>query len=382
MRRLSALCLAAVALVVLLGMAGVPGPAVAGAQSTNGSAPTDGEQSFSETQFVVEVYENGSARWTQRYNQPLSNATEVQQFRAYAERFNSEETSLYTDFKERASELTDKGANATGREMRARTFTRTAEVTSRPSATGVVEMSFLWTNFAATEDGRVVLGDAFESGLYLSPEMSLEVRAGPGLEAQWDDVEPEPDASTNGSANESDSLTWFGETQFASGQPRIVFVPGSLGADGGSSVVGDPMVLVAGAFVLAVVVGMTAVRRSDRPVFRGRSEDSTASPDAAETVDASTAESSPEERATSPAVSDEELQSDDDRVRSLLEANGGRMRQVAIVKETGWSKSKVSMLLSEMAEEGAISKLRVGRENIVSLDGHEPEAAKSPFDDG
>jgi len=68
-------------------------------------------------------------------------------------------------------------------------------------------------------------------------------------------------------------------------------------------------------------------------------------------------------------------------VLSMLEGNGGRMKQVDIVDETGWSKSKVSMLLSDMEEEGEISKLRVGRENIISLKGNEPEAAGSPFDD-
>jgi uncharacterized membrane protein len=66
----------------------------------------------------------------------------------------------------------------------------------------------------------------------------------------------------------------------------------------------------------------------------------------------------------------------------MLEENGGRMKQVTIVEETDWSKSKVSMLLSDMADEGTISKLRVGRENIISLKGFEPEAAGSPFDDG
>ena len=39
------------------------------------------------------------------------------------------------------------------------------------------------------------------------------------------------------------------------------------------------------------------------------------------------------------------------------------------------------MLLSDMEEDEEISKLRVGRENIVSLTGHEPDAAGSPFDD-
>jgi uncharacterized membrane protein len=73
--------------------------------------------------------------------------------------------------------------------------------------------------------------------------------------------------------------------------------------------------------------------------------------------------------------------SDEDRVIRLLEENGGRMKQVNIVENTEWSKSKVSMLLSDMEEEGKISKLRVGRENIISLAGEEPDAAGSPFEE-
>jgi hypothetical protein len=82
-----------------------------------------------------------------------------------------------------------------------------------------------------------------------------------------------------------------------------------------------------------------------------------------------------------PSVTDEELLADDDRVVRMLREHGGRMKQVKIVEETGWSKSKVSMLLSDMEEDDTISKLRVGRENVISLAGHEPEAAGSPFDD-
>jgi predicted transcriptional regulator len=72
--------------------------------------------------------------------------------------------------------------------------------------------------------------------------------------------------------------------------------------------------------------------------------------------------------------------SDKDVVVDILEKNDGRMKQARIVDRTGWSKSKVSMLLSEMEDEGDISKLRVGRENIISLRGNEPDAASSPFD--
>ena len=77
----------------------------------------------------------------------------------------------------------------------------------------------------------------------------------------------------------------------------------------------------------------------------------------------------------------QELLSDEDHVLQLLEEHGGRMKQVYIVEQTDWSKSKVSMLLSDMEEDGEISKLRVGRENIISLAGEEPEAAGSPFDE-
>jgi uncharacterized membrane protein len=54
-------------------------------------------------------------------------------------------------------------------------------------------------------------------------------------------------------------------------------------------------------------------------------------------------------------------------VEHLLEQNGGRMRQADIVSETGWSDAKVSQLLSAMADEDRIDKLRLGRENLISF---------------
>lgn len=64
---------------------------------------------------------------------------------------------------------------------------------------------------------------------------------------------------------------------------------------------------------------------------------------------------------------DEELLSDEERVERLLRRNGGRMKQANIVAETGWSNAKVSQLLSSMDEDNRIDKLRIGRENLISL---------------
>ncbi len=56
------------------------------------------------------------------------------------------------------------------------------------------------------------------------------------------------------------------------------------------------------------------------------------------------------------------------------------MRQAAIVSETGWSDAKVSQLLSSMADEDRVEKLRLGRENLISLP--EFDAGGDGGDDG
>ena len=73
--------------------------------------------------------------------------------------------------------------------------------------------------------------------------------------------------------------------------------------------------------------------------------------------------------------------SDEDRIVRLLRDHGGRMKQTRIVEQTDWSKSKVSMLLSDMEEQGLISKLPVGRENLITLPGEEPDAVGTAYDD-
>jgi hypothetical protein len=60
------------------------------------------------------------------------------------------------------------------------------------------------------------------------------------------------------------------------------------------------------------------------------------------------------------------------------------MRQADIVAETGWSDAKVSQLLSAMADEGRVEKLRLGRENLISLpdDASDDDASDAKGSDG
>jgi len=71
----------------------------------------------------------------------------------------------------------------------------------------------------------------------------------------------------------------------------------------------------------------------------------------------------------------------EDRVRQMLAESGGRLKQSDIVERTEWSKSKVSRLLSKMESDGEIHKISIGRENLITRPGDEPESARSPFDE-
>ena len=350
MPRPRAAALALLLLALTMGAAGAVQPAV-----------FDLGQQFDRAQFRIAVGADGSAVWTFHYERTLRNESEVEQFEAFAATFNANETRLFTDFRNQSRTLAERGAASTGREMAASGFERRAFVTTALNDVGVVEMSFTWRGFAHVEGERVVVGDVFEGGLYVGPNQALVVRAADGLVF----LEAAPEGTlSGGTLRASDTITWQGERTFADNHPRVVLVPAESApaTDGGADTTAGPgggppdegagsplwpvaLVLV----VVAVAVGVFLYRR------RGPTTGSTAS---------------------APPFDEAALLDDEERIAGLLEEHGGRMRQSDIVEETGWSKSKVSMVLSDMTDADQIRKLRVGRENIISLPGHEPDAAR------
>jgi hypothetical protein len=341
------------------------------------------------TSFRITVFENGSAEWLFRYEKSL-NESERQDFEVFAEEFNRNETELFVTFRKRARWLTDNGSQATGRDMSARNFRREARTEGldpQQQALGVIEMSFRWEGFAVVaDDGTVTAGDVFQGGLYVGPTQEIIYETGHSLafkRAMPDDADR---VSSGDTLADSESVTWRGEKSFGDRRPRAVFTTGEDGvgatatATGGAASDGDSgLLLPVGALVVVVLLGVAAAvayRSGTLPTSGGDGAAAGPTDDAGGSGGAL-----PDESTGSVGVSEAELLSDEERVMDLLEDNGGRMKQVDIVEETDWSKSKVSMVLSEMEDDEQLSKLRVGRENIVSLTGHEPDAAGSPFDD-
>jgi hypothetical protein len=392
------LLIVAVTAVTLLGV-GTAAPADAPPHP-----PQTTPEGFTNAEFVIRVNRNGSARWTVRASRRLDNESDIERFRSFAETFETTETESFRDFRTRARRLVRFGTNATGREMNATRFERDARVVELGGTRGVVALSFLWTNFARTEDERVVVADVFEGGMYVGDGQRLVIARGAGLVFESVSGDTPPDfQSVEGNLTASETVTWVGERDFPDRRPRAVLVAPRLAStqspaagetgdtpQSTSSPAGPPTPGPDGAggigmlpFILAVVVllglgGGFALYSGAIGDIRGRP----GSPGGGSGDRKSAAEP---RAASGPApdtpVPEEEPLSDEDRVMELLDENGGRMKQVNIVEETDWSKSKVSMLLSEMADDGQISKLRVGRENIISKAGEEPDAAGSPFDE-
>jgi uncharacterized membrane protein len=64
---------------------------------------------------------------------------------------------------------------------------------------------------------------------------------------------------------------------------------------------------------------------------------------------------------------DTEQQSEFDRIKQIDATVSGELPQQEIVEQTDWSEAKVSRVVSRLAEEGRLEKVRIGRQNFIRV---------------
>jgi len=324
----------------------------------------------SNTTMRIDLSADGDARWhvTTAFN--LTDDADREAFRRLAGAFQDGDADAgwLPAFREARARASD----ATGRTMEISSIDRSWQppVNESGPGTGRLTLSFTWTNFVAVEDdgGRLAVGDVFVEP---DPPLLTELRAGEILV-----VEPPAEYTpVTGTGDLRDgAFYWEGPVTFGEEPPSAVFT----GGPSGSSTLLVAALVVGGLVVLLALVYLVARRRTtvgdgDSGDSRAAAGDAPAEPTtgdaepAADSGESETASDSAAAPEAAEASTDTALLSDEERVERLLEANGGRMKQATIVKETGWSNAKVSQLLSAMAEEGRIDKLRIGRENLISF---------------
>lgn len=299
----------------------------------------------------IEVFQNASARWSLQVRTRLETPEEEDRYRRFQERLRNNESAFVDRFKSRMTRVVAAAANATGRNMAADGFAVTTHIQELPRTWGIVRYEFVWRNFAVIENKSLVVGDVFEGGFFLAEGDRLVVEAPTGYHLA--ESIPQPGTSANG------AVGWEGRRDFEDRHPRVRFDPNrttattSVPAHSPSNEtersnpfplagylppnIGWPAIALA---VLLLLSGLFLVLHRVR-------------------VNGGFA-------AAGDAQSDE-LMTDTERIRQLLEANGGRVSQADLDEALEWSSSKTSRVLSEMAEAGTVEKLRIGRENVIQL---------------
>lgn len=72
---------------------------------------------------------------------------------------------------------------------------------------------------------------------------------------------------------------------------------------------------------------------------------------------------------------EERERSEAECVHRIVERKGGRVYQTDVVEATDWSKAKVSRILAEMEQNGAVDRFRLGRQKVVCYPQYLPEWA-------
>ena len=311
------------------------------------------------TTMRIDLQSDGHAQWTVTMRFSIESDNESAAFDRLASDFEAGESDVLTvaPFREAA----DRASETTGRSMNITAVSRSAD---RSAAT--LELGFTWTEFARISGDRLALGDVFTapSGTWLprlTEDQTLIIEFPPSYAVQ-----------SSSQALENRTFSIEGPARFDPGEPSAILVrqgPGTI-TDTPGSVTESPAfgispVFGIGALLVLVVILVLLLERRRRGAgvpTPARDGNGNGGP-AAQTGDGPGPTSVEPEQDTGPLLSDEE------RILRLLHSEGGRMKQAAIVEETDWSNAKVSQLLSEMAENGDVDKLRIGRENLISLPG-------------
>lgn len=344
-----------------------------------GAAPATAQSDGEELRLEAQLQADGDARWSIVATVPLDDDEDVRHFRSFADSFEEGERDfqLGSDTFRRAAE---EASTASGRDMSIRSEERSAGVVNETedgevNSYGKLRVSFTWTSFARIdENGTMYVDDAFNttSGTWLpglDEGETLVIRSPPGYGGP----------STAPTGAQDGDLRWEGEQTFEPGYFEIVYPPTSSpfpDLDFSTVLLGGAVLLSAAALLLGVYLLWRRDDGSDQPPEPASAAAATAAGDgdasgnsngAGGAAAAAVAGGEPDEEEED--EEDLELLSDEERVEYLLERNGGRMKQANIVKETGWSNAKVSQLLSSMEDDERIDKLRIGRENLISLPG-------------
>lgn len=323
-----------------------------------------------EIDLEITLRDDGSAEWQLQLLVVLETDEDRQAFEEFESDVDDDPDAYVDRFADRIAGLRETAAASTGREMHTYSFSVDTDRQSLATEYGVVTYGFTWDGFAAVDGAEIHAGDAIDR-YYLDDDSRLTMRWSEPFEAR--SVSPDPDE------RRVHAVSWRGtETDFVSGEPRVVLTP--AGSSGGVST------LVAGGLAGAVAVVLAAwwwrTRRATTRTPLATSDESERSRDPSSEASSSPTgdDSSTDSEEGTPADGESTTDgpdptdpdaylSNEERVLALLEAHDGRLKQQQVVEQLGWTDARTSQVVSGLREEGKLESFRLGRENVLTLAG-------------
>ncbi len=349
--------------------------------------------------FTIDVKENGNALWQEEKFYPLESKSAVSEWNLSMKDLGNISKKKGTDINEGINRSLLSAQNYSGRPMRIDNLNITYDLVDTPSNSyGVIRLSFEWVNFSrinsSSNGSSIIIGEAFSEGVVPSSDR-LVIRIPEGYDIV--NVSPSYDK------RDGNKLIWDGTMyrSFAKGEPSLIITKKEAVASEDSflQVLIFPVVLVlAGAGVLLLwnrnrIKANFAIKRTILGPSEGGSPETgnAASPVSPEVTGSQEAvepsqpvipeapapdmvpqagikypEPQPQNGAGLPPIT-EEILGDEEMIERYLIKFGGQAYQSDIVTESGLSKSKISIVLAKMKDDGRILKIRKGKENIIRL---------------
>jgi uncharacterized membrane protein len=217
------------------------------------------------------------------------------------------------------------------RSMRALNFNISYDTTKTLSGDfGIIRYSFEWKKFSRVESEKIFIGDIFSEGMLLSSDNVLIIK----IPEDYEVVSTSP----NFDKRDGNRLIWDGTLyrSFGKGEPALV-----LSRPANSTGIWLMLGILA-----ALTVGSSMIFLRKRWAVSSETESKDITP--------------------LPALTEEDLQYEE-LIERILIKSGGQAYQSDIVKEIGFSKSKISLVLAKMKEDGRILKIKKGKENLIRL---------------
>lgn len=277
---------------------------------------------------TIEVHENGTAFWIIEERISLETQPDLNEWNQF---INSGEGYRYQNIIKELEDSTNQSLiaakNSSNRSMEIRNVNISYDLLNTTSGTfGIINFSFEWLNFSYVNSSNIFIGDSFTEVMVPSSENVLIIK----IPDNYDVVSVSPKFDKQ----DESRLIWDGTMyrSFNVGEPSLELRPSRIW----------PLILL----VLIILITGISILLWKREYFSATKKDKVFTIDPDLTIN---------------YLEDEEM------IIKILIKNNGQANQSDIVKETGFSKSKISNILAKMKEDGDIEKIRKGKRNIIRL---------------